>query len=309
VPAGQLSAQTHDDVVLLPAQASSEWPMNLRLGAYDADRRPVDGVLIERFRDMVCARAPYTAPTGAAIAPSSYGGLILPHFGHFLLETLARAWWLTERPGERIVWHSLTPRLTAWQREVFGLLGLSVSEADLAMTARPVQRLTIADPGYVIGRAFHPQQAEALAVVPFGRPVPGSRVWLSRSSLPEGRGRVVGEAELEVRLRSRGWEILSPETLAIEQQLARLSQTERVAGFEGSAFHLLVFGRDVRAKVRIVHRGKAALGVNYRLIAERKRLDQTAIGVEMPAVSGSGAATSYGLAARHHAEIIRFVES
>ena len=142
-----------------------------------------------------------------------------------------------------------------------------------------VDELVVPEQGCEFGGFYHPQQAAALAVRPFGESLRGRRIWLSRSGLPDGVARIEGEAEIEERLAAAGWTILAPERLPLAAQLAAIAGAEEIAGFMGSAFHLLLLLDGVSARVRILDRGLPRdLVQTYLSIAEAKGLRQDVLG-------------------------------
>ena len=68
---------------------------------------------------------------------------------------------------------------------------------------------------------------------------PKTRLYISRSRLPEGLRRIEREAELDQLLLDRGWSVIYPEQLPVNEQLRQLRQAQVIAGPLGSAFHLL----------------------------------------------------------------------
>ena len=66
-----------------------------------------------------------------------------------------------------------------------------------------------------------------------------TRLYISRSRLPDGLRRIAREAELDQLLLNRGWTVMYPEQLPVNEQLRHLRQAQVIAGPLGSAFHLL----------------------------------------------------------------------
>ena len=225
-------------------------------------------------------RPPAREHAGTAI----WLGPLLEHFGHFLLESLGRAWFAKRHPELPVAWScrvgpGAPPRrqgpLTGWQRDVLALLGLE-NPAVLVEAPTRFERLLVPELGYRFRAAFHPEHAAALAVVPH-RPEPGRRLWLSRGKLE--RLQNLSMPEVEARLEALGWTILHPETLPFPQQIAALAAAERIAGEQGSAFHSLIFLEDPeRLRVDIFLedpvRRRTARNTNYDIIAGTKRFDQ-----------------------------------
>ena len=66
-----------------------------------------------------------------------------------------------------------------------------------------------------------------------------SRLYISRSRLPHGLRKIERETELDQLLLDRGWTVMYPEQLPVNEQLRHLRQAQVIAGPLGSAFHLL----------------------------------------------------------------------
>ena len=224
----------------------------------------------------------HPAPVASAAAhvdEAVYCGPLFDHFGHFLLESLAR---LSNRPPDApgvLLWAADAggggAGFRPWQREILDLLGLPAQRIATRVPFE-VRRLTVPAPGFVVRHAFTAAHAAFLSVMPW-RPEPGRRVWLSRRKVP-GAARPAFHA-LEPALAAAGWRVIVPEDLPVRDQLAELAQAEQVAGEMGSALHALVLldgaaGLRVDIFPRPPGPGMPELNDNYRAIAERKGFDQ-----------------------------------
>ena len=150
----------------------------------------------------------------------------MEHFGHFLLESLSRVWLAKRMPEVPVVWSCRVgagaPRgaaLTRWQQDILATVG--VTNPGIFVT-EPVrfERLIVPELGNRFQHSFHPEQVAALGAVPHA-PVPGRRVWLSRSKLAD-RMQNLSMPEVEARLAGLGWTILYPEGLRFSEQIAAL---------------------------------------------------------------------------------------
>lgn len=223
-----------------------------------------------------------------------FGGMLQGHYGHFLLETLARAWALI-RSAKPIVWLSndKVTRLRPFHREAFEALGIDPARHVIIHEPTRFERLEVPEPGAILWRSFHPDHARAIGVLPFGSPVPGKRVWLSRAKVSERRSRVLNEPELEALLIADGWSVLHPEDHNIRGQVAAMQGAETLAGFDGSAFHTLVLARDVGARQVIIPRGTVdRLTPTFQTISDAKNLEQIKLGLEMDHVAGDRRAST-----------------
>lgn len=170
-----------------------------------------------------------------------FGGMILDHFGHFLIETPGRMWALQNLPAD-LPWIFLVPPsgLREYHYKFLELLGLARSRLLIATDWLYVSEL------FIPGTTFCYGDWVARAYIrPFQRAMISSRrefnerIYLSREHL---RLRVtVGEAELVDLLRQNGWTILKPEELPTEDQISLFRSKSLIAGLQGSAFHVSLF--------------------------------------------------------------------
>src|SRR5438876_1111429 len=91
-----------------------------------------------------------------------FGGYTFQHFGHFLIEGLARLWLTRSYPDLPVVWCGVMT--TAWQREIIDLLGVR-NEPIFITTPTEFESLLIPEPGFTLLRDFKPEQAKFLSVV------------------------------------------------------------------------------------------------------------------------------------------------
>jgi capsular polysaccharide biosynthesis protein len=290
-PPEHLATTVFEDVTILPVERV---PVPLRhagaacIGGYDSERGCLDA-LAHRSGRATMPAPPYRAPEEHWPGTFVYGGILWPQFGHFLLEGLCRAWGARDRPDLPMVWHRMAAGggMSSWQQGVLDVLSLNGRVHRIVERPVRIERLLVPEQGLVLGQYFHRTHAQALAVHPFRSPVAQRRVWLSRAALSPGLIRVLGEEDIEPLLLAAGWDVVQPERLSVPEQLAALEDASLIAGFEGSAFHSLVLGRNIRARVAIVT-GPRPLGHAYPMIGVAKGLTQFALEVPMVTVPRPG---------------------
>jgi capsular polysaccharide biosynthesis protein len=291
---GRLSAQTYSDVDVMPLLVSPTMPNPFGAAAYDAAGR-IEDIAIRAYAET---RFPPRQP-GRRRLPGRfiYGGVLFNHYGHFLIDTLCRFWYLRGH-DDLAIWHRRPQNpIEPWQEQLFTMLGIHVEPWLVIDEPAHVDELVIPMRGAEVPWLMTDEQAAALAVYPFGPPR-GKRLWLSRSRLPEGR--VEGEAELEQRLVAEGWSVMHPEAEPVRAQLERMADASVIGGFDGAAFHTLLLGRDIHARVAIVtrdpdtQRSGIASGM-YPRIAAVKGLDQVVIHAGLSHVLGEGRAAVFRL--------------
>ena len=201
-----------------------------------------------------------------------FGGYLLPHYGHFLLETLTYLWMTQRIPDVRVLFlHCVgDEHLSQWMSDILSVLDF---RNEIMLLCRPttVSTLFLGDPGYRIRFTFRQHHVDFLAA----RSSPltdGRRVWLSRQGAPAHSG-FANEVELEQLLERSGWIIYRPEAHSVEEQLEMLGRAEHIAGIEGSAFHTLVLLKGLRARLSIIPR-RRRINENFETIAAAKQFNQ-----------------------------------
>ena len=186
-----------------------------------------------------------------------YGGFLFAHFGHFIVESLSRLWLSEAAGGSRVL---MVPRrdgirrIGGFQRTFFDLL--SPRPVDLVLHAVEVERLIIPGQGFGLGKIsratpeFRHMLRERLAHLPADGP---NRIYISRTGLP-GAGSVLNEDALERNLQRRGYAVMHPQTMGIEEQLSWFKSATHVVGVDSSAFHLLGFVARPDQRVAIILR-------------------------------------------------------
>lgn len=276
-----LSARLVDQAVVYPTIRVASHPGRLLMGVFDADGY-VEGTVLDRRsgeRGAPVPRELFPEVRDAEVPEAIYAGPLYFHFGHFLLESLARTWYAAQHPDVPLVWagqHNWQGRdreLRPWQAEILDVLGLYNPTAILVGPTR-YPRLHVPDLGYRYDDRFHPEHAAFLGRCAPAPQVPGRRLWLSRGRI-EKDVRDLNSGPTERRLVAAGWTVVHPERLTVREQLGELARAEVVAGEEGSAFHALVLLADVAAKKFRVLRRHGVEHANMHTVGDARGVDQT----------------------------------
>jgi Glycosyltransferase 61 len=274
-----LDADWFDQVTLLPCLRDRRSRTGYTFGAFGRN-----GESIPAFAHPWCEVRPPASFAPRKLGRFIYGGLLMDHFGHFLLEAMARLWFIRAHPELPVLWHDIALPVPHspwkdWRREVWQLLGLDRHVHNMIRQPRRFSHVAVPHPGLTQALGLHPEQASALAVVPAVPPT-SERVWLSRTALPAQFGRLLGEDVLERRLADRGWIIVRPETMRVADQANVFARANVVAGFASSAFHAVLLCVSPRARLRILRR-PSVRPENYDFIAEARGLNQVHIDVAL----------------------------
>lgn len=183
-----------------------------------------------------------------------YCGFIHYHFGHFLLSTFSRFWSAArEKYPQAKILYSSHQSMDVWfeensfMRKLFGALNLSQDDFVRFSSPQKIRRLIVPAPAFE--EASFAYRRYATFCHEIGQKLAGHLmgksddrpVYLSKSKLQSGVRRLINEDVICERLAANGVEIVYPEMLSLEEQIALWANRPYVAGFIGSAFHASIF--------------------------------------------------------------------
>lgn len=223
-------------------------------------------------------------PTRHIDAECLYGGIIISHYGHFLIESLARFEAFHRHASLPIVFTADCARpseLPVYMKAIFELLNIPLARISFVQETTSFKKLVIPKAGM---RWFDyldtkHQQAMAMQVKKsFGADYPREKqgnIYLSRSKLSTAHdGNIIcGEAEFENYLKTEGFTVVYPETLTVKEQVRLFCSARNIVGFVGSAFHTLLLCPDAPEKIVYLHRNKTGVNPQYPLIDKVLHID------------------------------------
>ncbi|WP_345434499.1 glycosyltransferase family 61 protein [Geodermatophilus obscurus] len=263
----------HHDVISIPLAPGRD--RDLRGGLVDSGTlRLVDPAVLRsgsewRQEDPVDERSALNRELQSERrVPVVYGGVLFSHFGHLMLESLGRLWAYEHlrHLDPYIAFHEGFGRVD-WsdQRTVAHqvLRGVGIPLDRVLLLSRPVRLAQALVPTQLYGYGFssNPDQTfvEHMRRFTFPRTVPDGfagvkRVYVSRSGLPDGFGRPIGETLFEDYLRGQGYAIFHPQRYSLHEQLTVYSAADELIFCDGAALHGCVLLPDLAARVAVVSR-------------------------------------------------------
>lgn len=277
-----LSFEILKNGIVSPTQSRLQEKNIMHLGVFNAEGRVLESTTDDRHHgshlyrpaDLTLYPAIDDAPEQRAI----YAGVYFPHFGHFLLESLARLWYAKDHPEIPVIWigrddRSEPPELRGWQHEILALLGIR-NQTRVLIRPQRFSELHVPDAGYKYADYCHPQQAEFLACHDGPSQIDGRKLWLSRSGATNNVG-LKNSQMVERHLEQAGWIVQRPENFTIRQQLDALSEAEIIAGEEGSAFHTLLLLKDISRKKFEIFRRRGSEHKSFKTIGDARDVNQS----------------------------------
>ncbi|HUS84805.1 MAG TPA: glycosyltransferase 61 family protein [Anaerolineales bacterium] len=177
--------------------------------------------------------------------PVYYADTEIPYvYGHVLLEALTRLWALDEVPGDVPIATSVKPDRT-FERllSCFGLTTDRILHID-----RPVIAKSAFFPTIPLARRkwVHPAAWEVFdrlkTIAASAEISSAERIFLSRSRV-SGR-ELMNQRQVEAYFKSKGFLVIHPQDLTIEDQIKLISSAKLIAGLGGSAMHNAVFASE-----------------------------------------------------------------
>jgi capsular polysaccharide biosynthesis protein len=179
-----------------------------------------------------------------------YLGFYTEHYGHFLLETLARLWAYTDKKYDGVVFNEFviprpTQGVSSFAQLFFTPFGIDINKTSIINSVTQFERLDVPSPQFYI------QNKADIDYINIYRKISNyyrqndqverSRVYLSRSKLLKRKRKVLNEAAIETEFVKYGFIIIHPQELSFSEQLVLYSRVEILAGMEGSGLHNCVF--------------------------------------------------------------------
>ena len=250
----------YENCFVPPARIDVMWPLEMAAGAYRQDGTMIAATGLQRLtgsgiREIVHGYDELPVADAQECAEAVYGGYILPHFGHFMIESTARLWWvvLNQFKGP-VIFQTVLPEVPDYARSFFSLLGIEPVFLDGSKGVR-VRSLIVPDAAAMergeVHRSFTlPFQHLADRANGKGGP---EKLYVSRG---QGVGAVFGERTLENILRMEGFAVLDPTRATLAEQIAAFAHAREIIGCTGSAMHNVLYCRRA-AKVAYLCRGGA----------------------------------------------------
>jgi tetratricopeptide (TPR) repeat protein len=182
-----------------------------------------------------------------------YLGWFFNHYGHFMLESLARCWPLLKTHDyDGYIFHLHIRAAEPARRlfEFFDLLKIPRERLVFVTEDLRVEELHIPSQQGVLSRALGPeilrlyQRLGQAAWERLERPQHNPRLYISRRLLASNMRHACNEYLLERHFRKQGYSILHPQLLKPTEQLARFHVCTHLAGLEGSGLHNVLFARQ-----------------------------------------------------------------
>ena len=193
-----------------------------------------------------------------------FGGFFQPHFGHQITQCLGRLPWRDvagEIDGIVFAGQPKAARQSRRQHHFKELMQLFAPDVPVELAIQPTQfehlfvgqslfgEITSGIPNKNFVDWVHMQLAPLR-----DKTIPGTKLYVSRSTLHPSLGRILCEEVLESNLTKAGFEIFHPQMHPLADQLEKYFQAETIILTDGSAAHMLAFSQNSNQTVIVISR-------------------------------------------------------
>jgi hypothetical protein len=178
-----------------------------------------------------------------------YLGWLFDHFGHFMVESLARSWFLAECSASRpVLFHAPLGKIPVGTiQHALDWIGIPANRILVPTRATRFRRVLVPDSLHELHFRVHEQfpapyrdvARRLLADGPAG--TSDQPVYISRRLLPNDKRALIGEWELEEVLQENGFLIARPETMTFADQVRLFNRHRDIVAVEQSALNQILF--------------------------------------------------------------------
>ncbi len=174
-----------------------------------------------------------------------FGGTLNGHFGHFLMENWCRLWYVLQHPELKLkIFFVPTSHggYKTWFDEFFRLMGIDLERIVYVKQPTQCRSITIPDQAQYCWNDFTKNW-----LLPFqeikSRVQPGNvkKLYLTRTKFKHKTRHFYNEEYFEDFFAARGFEVVAPEKLSIEEQISLVMGADELAATLGTLTHWALF--------------------------------------------------------------------
>ncbi len=229
----------------------------------------------------------YKSTTSYMDCDAMFLGNAYPHFGHFLIEHLNRAWGVGQCARKNIKYVFIDNKnigAQKWLFEFMDMMGIARDDVIILNKSMRFNRIFVPTQSFNNSGKWWAKEF----VIPFDEmrknvasDTAYDKVYVSRAKLPDNM-RTYGEEKVQEIFEKNGFHVIYPETLPLSQQVAIVGNCHTLAGCAGTALHLALFmksgGRVIQLKRTRANKDSGPLQCR---MCQMKKLDFDVIGASV----------------------------
>lgn len=181
-----------------------------------------------------------------------YGGVLSPHYGHFLIESTVRLYYYLQHRNDDtyIVFSKLVNYIPQFVKDFFELL--NIPDDKIIYIDKITQFSQVIVPYKSFTRSYYTNEFS----VPFIeaskniKPAQYQKIFFSRKDW-NGVAKCLGENNLEKIFNKNGFKSIAMEKLSLRQQIAVIKGANVIAGINGTSFHNILFSASPKTLIML----------------------------------------------------------
>jgi hypothetical protein len=224
-----------------------------------------------------------------------YLGVLLGHYGHFLLESISRWWSLIGRLTSFDYYLVHLPNSNIlekqWVKDFLALAGIDREKIVYFDKPTRIKSVVVPEASLQIGNYIYQKYRDICQYLTKSLDLNSIKqterpLYLSRRLLARGARRIGGEELLEELLLKNGFHVVHPQFLSLEEQIYLINRHKHIVGIVGSALHSLVF--SLTPKIVTYIASEFNLPVSYVMLDKLCQNQSTYVNSYTPLKANSG---------------------
>jgi hypothetical protein len=176
-----------------------------------------------------------------------YAGYCFNHYGHFLVEFAARLYEFIGKNSDAmcVFMHYHNSETPKFVMEFTDLLGIPRNNVLCIQKPTRFKKVIVPEQSSIIDHGYAPEYLNIIEAFKSAVTIPspvGDKVYFSRTKFKsESMHFTIGEDIIEDSFRTKGFDIVYPETLSIAEQIAIVKGAKIFAGLNSSTTHNFIF--------------------------------------------------------------------
>lgn len=176
-----------------------------------------------------------------------YAGILINHFGHFLVEGLSRLWYWCENIDNNLHIAFLMPKKQTifpqfW--EFMDMLGIDRNKVHIIKDITRFKKIYVPSQAHILDTSYNDKFTVPYKYITSKLPDKNKeKYYLSRSKF-KGGTLCLGEYLFENIYKNNGYKIVYPERLSLKEQITIIKNASELVGISGTAMHMALFADD-----------------------------------------------------------------
>jgi len=201
-----------------------------------------------------------------------FGGVLMVGFGHVFLESLSRLWYVVKNKEDnrKIVFLKIS-KISEFHYEFLRLLGIPKERIEII--DKPTQFSKVVIPDETIYALYGYKKEYNIVFDEIRKnvvPKNDKKIYLTRTQLKEHYDE--NEEFFEQFYEKRGYKIIAPETLPLEEQIAYVSGADEIVTTAGTLSHFALF-MDYNKKIVIFNRKQSRPLIPQFIVNEARNMN------------------------------------